>query len=474
MSRNNHKPNILQKARAKFIELYSRVIELSENSKDDKVYWNGENNLYPNEIERVILNSPTGVLASKLMAKYIAGVGVEGNDEVVNSEKKLKLTDLIKLGSSNISRQNGVYFHIGYELNETLNFRKNIDILDYTKTRKGKEFENGSDSRYIFKDFCENKGILSKKTISQWYWPYTTNEKILIAQIKADYFEETEQESDDLSLMLPFFRGQVYYLNLTPEFKYALSPFDAVFNDLDTEFRISMYINRNFRSGFLGKTSVIVAGLDEEDEKQVEEDVKNWLGSENSGGVYYLSVASADDIDKVITFKQVKSDLDEKMFEKTVLNVEDKIIGAANNAPKALVKSQDSMFGQSSSTYIEMKKFYTENTEEERSKLEQAITYLGYPCKIIPVVKITKDKVEDVQDVEVDDATKQAQANLRGSVGGVTGVLQVQTSFSQGLTDYQSAITIFTEIYGFTQEVADALLGNPEKIETDESQQATV
>jgi hypothetical protein len=396
MSRNNNKPNILQKARAKFIELYSRIVELNENSKDETVYWNGDNNLYPNEIERVILNSPTGVLASKLMAKYIGGIGVEGNNEIVNTEKNLKLSDLVKLGASNISRQNGVYFHISYEL-DGVNLKKNIDILDYTKTRKGKEDENGNDGIFVFKDFCENKGFLSKKTVTQWYWPYTTDEKVLLSQIKTDYYaeteEEAEEETDDLSLMLPHYRGQVYYLNLTPEFKYALSPFDAVFNDLDTEFRISMYINRQFRTGFLGKTYVVVAGLDEEKEKETEDAIRSWLGSENAGGVYYLSVESSDDIEKIITVKQVKSELDEKMFEKTVINIEDKIIGAANNAPKPLVKSEDTIFGQSSSTYIEMKKFYTENTEEERSKLEQAITYLGYPCKIIPIINIDNESI---------------------------------------------------------------------------------
>ncbi len=69
----------------------------------------------------------------------------------------------------------------------------------------------------------------------------------------------------------------------------------------------------------------------------------------------------------------------------------------------------------------------------------------------------------------VDQETKQAQAQLRGSVGGVTGILQVQESYSNGNTDYNSAITIFIEIYGFTREVADALLGSPEKQETNES-----
>jgi hypothetical protein len=374
------------KVRAKFVELYSRLIKVDEN-KDGSVYWNGENNLYPNEIERVILNSPTASRASKVMAKFIAGVGVIGNNEVVNIETGAKLTDLIKASSHDISKQNGVYFHIGRYLDEELILKPSISILDYNKTRKAKEDDNGYDTKFIYKDYCEVKTYGAKKTEEVWYYPFSKHENVTIAQIKADYLEENSDENATLSDMLPYYRGQVYYLNLTPQYKYALSPFDSVFNDMDFEFRIGMYLNRQVRCGFLGKTYVVASGFDEEDEKKLGEDMSKWLGSDNVGGVHFMSVPQGVDIDKAFKVGQVKAELDEKMFEKTILNCRINILGAANNIPMQLVKSDDTLFGVNSESYIEMKKFYTEQTEEERSSLEQAITHLGFPCKIIPIAE---------------------------------------------------------------------------------------
>jgi len=458
---------ILSKARAKFIELYSRVISVDEN-KDDAVYWNGENNLYPNEIERVILNSPTASLASKLMAKFVAGKGVIGNNEIVNSTKNYKLTDIIKLASYNISKQNGVYFHIGYEIDEELTLRPVLDILDYVKVRQAKEDDEGNEGKFVYKDYSVVKSMFGKKEGDKWFYAFSKNENVIIAQIKNDYQLAKGIPTEDLAVMLPYYRGQVHYLNLTPEFKYALSPFDSVYNDMDTEFRKGMYVNRQFRTGFLGKTYVVTSGLDEEDEETVKDDVQKWLGSENIGGVYHLSVGATDDIDKIFKVGQVKAEFDEKMFTETVRDLKDNIIGAANNAPKQLIKSDDTLFGANSETYLEQKKFYDEQTEEERSKLEQTITYLGFPCIIENITYEPKAiSTGEVQTADVSDETKTAQANLRGSVGGVQGILAIQQSFANSLTDYGSAITILTEIYGFSNSVADALLGSPDKTPKD-------
>ena len=60
---------------------------------------------------------------------------------------------------------------------------------------------------------------------------------------------------------------------------------------------------------------------------------------------------------------------------------------------------------------------------------------------------------------QAEDANAQAQANLRGSVGGVQGILDIQSSVQQGITPRDSAIAILLEIYGFTEEVANDILG---------------
>lgn len=63
----------------------------------------------------------------------------------------------------------------------------------------------------------------------------------------------------------------------------------------------------------------------------------------------------------------------------------------------------------------------------------------------------------------LDAETLKAQANLKGSVGGVQSLLEVQNSYSQGITTYESAIAIFDLIFGFDRQQAIRLLGNPLK-----------
>ena len=58
----------------------------------------------------------------------------------------------------------------------------------------------------------------------------------------------------------------------------------------------------------------------------------------------------------------------------------------------------------------------------------------------------------------------EAQANLRGSVGGVQGILAIQLQVSQGVTQYESAISTMIEIYGFSRETSIAILGTPGKL----------
>lgn len=66
------------------------------------------------------------------------------------------------------------------------------------------------------------------------------------------------------------------------------------------------------------------------------------------------------------------------------------------------------------------------------------------------------------------DIEAQAKANLKGSVGGVQGLIQIQTSVSQGITDYNAAVTMLYEIYGFEENIAKQLLGNPKKQKQDQ------
>lgn len=53
----------------------------------------------------------------------------------------------------------------------------------------------------------------------------------------------------------------------------------------------------------------------------------------------------------------------------------------------------------------------------------------------------------------------ESQARLRGSVGGVQGILSIQQSVSKNITSPDSAIETLKEIYGFKKDVAARILG---------------
>ena len=60
---------------------------------------------------------------------------------------------------------------------------------------------------------------------------------------------------------------------------------------------------------------------------------------------------------------------------------------------------------------------------------------------------------------EAVDQNAIAQANLRGSVGGVQGILSIQQSVASGITSVNSAVTTMIEIYGFDNATARSILG---------------
>jgi len=73
-------------------------------------------------------------------------------------------------------------------------------------------------------------------------------------------------------------------------------------------------------------------------------------------------------------------------------------------------------------------------------------------------------ELENTAEAPVNKETAQAQAQLKGSVGGVQSLLEVQASYAQGTTTYESAIAILDLIFGFNREQAIRLLGNPQTV----------
>lgn len=387
--------------RAKNTELFNREIKADSNTSD-KIYSRDADNLYPLRIEKVINNSPTGRRCANLMAKYITGKGNAVNYPV---GKGVFINDILRKAGRSIAYQYGVYFRLKYVLDAELSqadatpsFKVgSIEVLDYVVMAKSKEDDTDYPGKlYAIKD--DGEGGLSKNDEDmKWYYPYNRDGKVIRAQMLNDC-KLKEIENPTFEDLIKNYRGQVYYMNLTPEYVYALPLGDAVYNDMDTEFRISNYNNTQTRKGFLGKTVIVKYEEDEEAEEAFDEEVAEFLGSENSSTVFTVSVPQNvdKDLDKAFVVQQLKPQFDDKLFESTIKNLRQNIMGAFNNAPEPLIFSgSGSLFGTNADTYVEMKKFYWEQNEDERSALEQTLRMFGYDVNIQPIVVETNTNTNE-------------------------------------------------------------------------------
>lgn len=449
------------------VTVFEIVKRLVTWNKKLEVYQNGEDNLYPERIDRTINNSVTAKMASEMMVQYVIGKGFGEADNFQINESQ-KLIDFAIDVADSIVRQRGVAIHFDYNLNfEPINPK----VLDFTKIRLGKKDSNFYNGKIVFKnDWSDTK---EKEVI---FDVFNKSEKIVKTQIdKAGSIEK--------------YKGQVLYINLDSRYFYPLSRVDAVLNDCDSESQAAIYKNMILRKGFFGKQIIMTPPLISNDEPQmvlndagqmvrnhefarrqaeadeVKKTIESFIGSENAGGA--LMIESPDfinGIDTIFKIQTINSELDDKMFEYTETSVSKNILMAFNNLPVALVKSPDSaMFGNSGESLNEAKKMYWENTSKERSKLETIIndivqnlpTWNGQYSKIISLFEQTAEQsIGDVKRIE-------AQAQLKGSVGGVQALLQIQQAVSAGLTDLESAVIIVEEIYGINNELARKMLGTP-------------
>ncbi len=264
--------------------------------------------------------------------------------------------------------------------------------MPYKTVRRYKGDDDGNSGKFYVRDF-EKSNLGNNRKNGRWYWPFSQSQKVIKAQIAADAGVDVSQlRLEDIQS----YRGQIYYFNATPEFDYALSRFDPVYNDLDTEYRIGVYANTQSRLGFLGKTIFIFNGLDEAEQKEKDEEVRQFLGAEESGNAYVLHVDTNEDLSKVMRAEQLKPQFDDKLFEQTAKRCESNILAAANNLPKQLINVGDgAMFGTQGDTYRELKKFYTEQCWPDTEAIQNSLALMGITVEIAPIDYVEPNNIDN-------------------------------------------------------------------------------
>lgn len=362
--------------RASLIELWTRVFpyEVSKN-----IFSNGENDQYSKEIEAVLSNSPTGVRSWNMLSTYISGSGLTNDPEMDDFNT---LWDVVRSMGRDIGSQGGVWIHRSIMLKDSKLVTAKIKTLNYHKCKIGKKDDNDFDGKVWYGDFSAKIGFFKEAKKNKWFYSFNDSQAVIKEQILNDAKEEG---IEDIKQALEHYRGQVMYINTTPHNIYAESPFDCVYNDLDTEYRISLYGNKMFRSGFLGKLMVFYSGLSKEDKLDMLPKIQKWLGAENSDTVFLAEVESTQNIEEAFYVKQMPTQYDDDMSQNTEKRITRNILGAARNIPEKLLFADNSIFGGSGEMVIQLKQLYSEQTEFYRTIIEKNLRRLGYETKIKPL-----------------------------------------------------------------------------------------
>lgn len=378
--------------KSSLLALYKKV---TNYDKKIGVINNGEDNLYPEMVDRYINNSVTAKSCSKLMTNYLVGKGFSDNNRMINGQSLISLTRKI---AKSIVRQYGVYVNVHYDGD----FRPaNFKILPYSSMRKGK----ADDSQFTGKFLYHKDWIKPKREDIKVFNAYNNKPEVVEAQVMACKGKTIPEK-------LKNYKGQVLYINLEEDYEYALSLIDPIMKDCDSEAQASLYKNRSLRRGFFGKTLVFTKPLSgdledypnevewrraETERDNFKEVIENMLGAENSGdaALMEIDIHDGEKIEDVISFQDVSSNVNDKMFEYTESSVFKNVLMAFNSVPPALVRPENSVFSASGESIQAMKEVYFNNTEYERDILQGIIDKLLImigedPEELIPLIEIKK------------------------------------------------------------------------------------
>lgn len=351
-----------------------KVIATTENRK--KVYFQDVDNLYPNRIKALIESSPTAFRSSKLMAKFIIGKGLMNEalyDRIIDNALNLNVYQFSMALAKSLANQNGYFAHVSYRYDDGAIIPAYSRVLPFEDCRISRTDDDGYFGCLYVKDY-DRKSSFNKKDDEKKYYSFTRKQDELIEQIKHCWESKNKNKQFDLVEAIKSFSGQYYYYNPNIGDIYPLSHIHAVINDCDTEYRISNFTNGSFRKGLISKNVVLTNGLTEEQEDQVEEVFKNFLGDDNANDlvVFPAELGDGQTFDDVLKIVQVKPIYDEKFITEVLPQVRKTIMASFNNIPEALVMASDgSLFGTSDGTYEQMKKFYSEQNDEEREAVSK-------------------------------------------------------------------------------------------------------
>lgn len=346
------------------------VVKLNKSMKDDissGIMNYGEFNDYPQIIERLILGSQTGRACANIFGKFIAGQGFT-NDAINNINvgkdaygKDIKLAKLLRQFAQSISFFNGAYIH-----NRFNNDAKIVEskIVQFKNCRLSRIDDNNFCARIAYSDkFVTDENKLNSLKSSELKWYNMFNVSAVQNQIKQSGGIEK-------------YKGQIYHFFLDDTYVYPLSQFDSVYLDLDTEYQIQLFKNREIRNGFSDKVAMNINVLaDEETKKDTVYECQKWMGPDGDKLIIFENEFDENGLVSEKNFKldKVSTNINDKLFDGWEKSLPNNIRKSIFALPAVLIDYEQGQLSQASGEMIKQAvNYYNSITEGIRQAVSES------------------------------------------------------------------------------------------------------
>jgi disulfide oxidoreductase YuzD len=331
--------------------------------KQKGIFNNGEDNSYPQRIERIINNSVTAKSCANKLKSFLIGDGFVDqslNDIVIYSDINGKVT-LFKLLSQiahSISRQNAASCQIQYNGNFDI---VGVKQVPYRNIRFGRKDSNEySGFIHVYDNWEKRPEVPYKITDAKKIHAYNPMPSIVESQFKKGY------------------QGQISTLILDDEYIYPLALIDPALEDADTEAQIKSFKNGELRKGFFAKYILFHTRFNNEQEQRDFKTVfKQFESGEHNSSILTAEAEFDEETGEFLKsanfqLQKIEQNINDKIFESYEKSVANNIRKVNLNIPSILVEQQDgAMFGSSGEAMKASFDIYNSETKFIRQAIEQ-------------------------------------------------------------------------------------------------------
>jgi hypothetical protein len=196
---------------------------------------------------------------------------------------------------------------------------------------------------------------------------------------------------------------------------------------------------------------------------------KNAKGAKNYGRAMKVEALSRDQMPDI---EVVSTTDNHALFEQTSKEYKEEVAISHNINPALMGVRIAGSLGANEEIEFSAEQFKKLWVNSNRETVEDFLNELATICEVGQKLTIKETDILTVKEMletgvvsesgepVATDKEAEARAQLKGSAGGVQGIIQIQQSVAQGLTDRGSAIALLELIYGFSSDESTRLLGS--------------